>query len=266
MLNAFYAGVKSVSASNVVLSAGTAPFGDAPGGHRMAPARFLRELLCLSGTSLKTVSCPDPAHFDAIAHHPYAIGGPDYRALNADDVSVADLGKLTRILRRAERTRRALPAGRKDLWVTEFSWDGSPPDPDGVPEARRAQWISEVMQRFWAQGVSHVAWFLIRDERPIPSYGATYQSGLYTFDARPKLALRAFRFPFVVRGGVAWGRAPAAGRLTVQRRSGTRWITVARLTLGRHAVFDRRVSLPGLPVLRAVVAGQASLSYRARSR
>ncbi|MGD0452630.1 MAG: hypothetical protein ABSB69_03465, partial [Solirubrobacteraceae bacterium] len=44
MLNGFYAGVKSVQSSDVVVAAGIAPNGDAEGVGRMQPVRFLREL------------------------------------------------------------------------------------------------------------------------------------------------------------------------------------------------------------------------------
>ena len=49
MLNAFYAGIKSVRRSNKVITGGTAPYGDLRGGQRMQPATFWRALLCLKG-------------------------------------------------------------------------------------------------------------------------------------------------------------------------------------------------------------------------
>ena len=56
----------------IVITAGTAPFGDQPGEDRMQPARFVRGMLCLNGR--KPAPCPSPAHFDALAHHPYSTG------------------------------------------------------------------------------------------------------------------------------------------------------------------------------------------------
>jgi len=64
MLNAFYAGIKSVSKSDKVLTGGTAPYGDLPGGARVPPATFWQTLLCLRGHALRKAACPDPAHFD----------------------------------------------------------------------------------------------------------------------------------------------------------------------------------------------------------
>ena len=62
--------------------------------------------------------------------------------------------------------------------------------------------------------MSTVLWLQLVDAPPIPSYGATYQAGLYYLNGAAKPAARAFRFPFVTkrvnRGHVyAWGRAPA---------------------------------------------------------
>src|SRR5207249_350795 len=121
LLNAFYAGVKAAQPNALVVSAGTAPFGDPqPGGKRIMPVRFLRDALCLT-SKLRRARCPDPAQFDVLDHHPYSVRGPDATALNADDVSVADYGKLTRVLRAAERLGTVLPRGHRRLWATEVS-------------------------------------------------------------------------------------------------------------------------------------------------
>src|SRR6201999_1255 len=100
-----------------------------------------------------------PARFDVIAHHPYGVRGPGSQALNADDMAVPDLGKLTRIVRAAVRAGTVFPARAKPLWVTEMSWDTSPPDPDGVPAARAAQWLSDSLAILWGEGVDLVTWF-----------------------------------------------------------------------------------------------------------
>ncbi len=113
LLNAFYAAVKSVHRSNVVITGGTAPFGDQPGGQRVPPALFVREMLCLHGQKLVRERCPHPVHFDILAHHPYSVGGPFQSAINRDDVSLPDIGKLTRPLRAAERSGLVLPRGQK---------------------------------------------------------------------------------------------------------------------------------------------------------
>lgn len=267
MLNAFYRAVKSVSDANVVVTAGTAPYGDPnPGGQRMMPVRFWREVFCLRGRTLEKASCPDPPRLDALSHHPYGIAGPRRAALNADDAALVDIYKLTRILRVAGRSGRALPRGRKRMWVTEFGWDSRPPDPDGVPETTRARWLAESFYLLWRQGVDTVNWFQIRDQDPGGNYGATYQTGLYFLDGRPKLAARAFAFPFMTERASrerlrAWGKAPVAGSLTIERREGGKWLPVKALRVGGNRVFLTALRLRGRVELRARIGDQTSLTW-----
>jgi hypothetical protein len=268
LLNAFYSGVKSVDRSDVVISAGTAPFGDPPGGQRIPPAEFVRELLCLHGWGLKPEPCPHPAHFDILAHHPYSIGGPTQPAINPDDVSVPDMWKLTRALKAAERSGRVLPRGPKRVWVTEFSWDSRPPDPNGVPVMKRARWLEDAFYILWKQGVDTITWYLIADQLPVPNYGSTYQSGIYFANGRPKPGLEAFRFPFVVASGArgrdsVWGDPPTSGTVLVQARRGRHWSTILRFHARTRRVFLQLIKLRGRPQLRARIGGQTSLSWRA---
>jgi hypothetical protein len=257
------------------VTAGTAPFGDpGPGGQRIMPALFWRDLLCLSRLSdgaLQGASCPGPAHFDVMAHHPYSVGPPPTRALNADDVSIPDLGKLTRILRFAERTGRALPRIHHQLWVTEVGYNTRPPNPLAVPITEAGRWLEQTLELLWRQGVSVVTWNTIVDQPPIPNYSSSSQSGVYFLNGRPKAApLAAFRFPLVAwrngRGGgaEAWGRAPAAGRLVVEQRLGRAWRRVASVEVARHQVFQLPVPAAALlgGELRATVGGQFSLGWR----
>jgi hypothetical protein len=269
MLRAFYAGVKSVAPRMLVVTAGTAPFGDpGVGGQRMAPARFWRGLLCQT-RRLRPAPCSNPARFDVLAHHPYPGGPPRWKEFYADDVSVAGMGKLTRILRAAQRSGRALPRStRKRVWVTEVSYDSSPPDPRGVPLARHAHYLQQTLYELWRQGVDTITWFRIVDSPPVPSYGDSNQSGIYRLSGKVKPARRAFRFPFVVAriagggGGYrAWGRSPVAGRVTIERRSGARWVAVRRITVRRHGTFSVRVSARvARGSLRARVGTERSLA------
>jgi hypothetical protein len=271
MLSAFYRGVKSVRRSALVVSAGTAPFGDPDvGGRRIMPARFVRDMLCLrkSGRRLLTASCPSPARFDVLAHHPYSTGAPTRRALNADDVSIPDLGKLTRMLRIAERSGRALPRKRHRVWVTEVSYDSSPPDPNGVPSARHARYLEQSFYLLWRQGVDTITWFLVGDQLPQPSYAATNQAGIYLADGRPKASQRAFAFPLVAeragRGALrVWGRAPVAGIVRVELRTPSGWKVVRTLSARRHATFVVRVAARGRTSLRARVGSETSLVWLA---
>lgn len=267
LLNAFYTAVKAVHADNVVITGAMAPYGDlAPGGQRMAPAEFVRDLLCLGGQALVSEPCPDPAHFDALAANPYEVGSPTTPALNRDDVSAPDLGKLTRVVSAALARGRLLPRIAKQLWVTEFGYDTKPPNPNGVPVATEARWLEEALYVFWRQGVDTVAWYLIVDEPPIPNYGSTWQSGLYLLNGTAKPALRAYRFPFVVEPSghalLAWGRAPAAGTVRVEERSGGSWTVLASAQIAAGSVFEGDISATGHATFRAVLGSESSLAWR----
>jgi hypothetical protein len=266
MLNAFYAGIKSVDPSALVVTAGTAPFGDPWIGGRVMPAMFWRELLCLrqAGSGLVRVRCRNPAHFDVLAHHPYSVGEPDTKALNPDDVSIPDIGKLTVLLRTAERLGRALPRIHHPTWVTEVGYNTDPPNPQGVPMQEDAGWVAQTLALLWRQGVSLITWNTIVDEPPVPSYSATSQSGMYFLDGQPKPALAAFQFPFaawrLTRSSVeVWARPPSAGTLTIQRLDGSVWRTVVARHVNIHSTFLTHLVDSGRVTLRAVVAGQTSV-------
>lgn len=271
MLNAFYRGVKSVDPSALVVTAGTGPFGDPqPGGMRIMPLRFWRDVLCLrqAGGGFRGTGCRDPAHFDVLAHHPYAWGSPETHALWPDDVAIPDLVKLTPLLRAAERSGDALPRIRHPLWVTEVGYNSSPPNPAGVPLAQHARWLEQTLHELWLEGVAVVVWNQVGDQPPDSSYGysTTSQSGVFYLNGQPKPALRAFRFPLVAwrAGGSAvavWGRAPIAGRLTIERRAGQTWRTVTTVEVRAHATFLARIARAGAISLRARVRDESSLVW-----
>jgi hypothetical protein len=266
LLNSFYAAVKTVQSSNVVITAGTAPYGDPTGAQRMRPALFVRDLLCLT-TRLAPTPCPNPAHFDILAHDPYDFSGPLRPGYWADDVSLPDMWKLTRLLRAAERRGRALPRIQHPIWVTEFGWNSSPPDPGGVPLMTRAHWIEQAFYVLWRQGISAAAWYLIADQQPAATY-VTWQTGLYYLNGRPKPDFEAFRFPFVVAGAGSkraqvWAVSPDSGTVRVQALESGRWMTLLRVRLRAHGVIDRTIPISGHPLLRAAVGSEASLGWRA---
>ena len=271
MLNAVYRGVKAVDPHALVVAAGTAPFGDPPGGQRLPPVDFWRDLLCLTqaGAGLQAARCPDPVHFDVFAHHPYSVGSPTASALEPDDVSIPDLGKLTRLVQAAERVGTVLPREAHPLWITEVSYDSRPPDPQGVPILEQARWLEQTLAELWREGAQAVFWNQVGDQPPIPSYGATAQSGVYYLGGRPKPALTAFRFPLVAwRTGRStlevWGRAPASGRLVVQMRAGSAWKPVRTLQVNAGATVVTQITVPGQVDLRGQVGRQTSLVWAAR--
>jgi hypothetical protein len=260
MVNGFSAAVHAVNDDNVVIAGGTAPFGRRGSANGTPPLQFMRSLLCLSGRTTIRRVCPSRTSFDVWAHNPYTLGEPTRQALDPDNVSLGDLPEMQRVLVTA--VRRGAIASRTSVpfWVSEFSWDSNPPDPQGVPKDLHARWVAEALYRMWTAGVSLVTWFQLRDD---PRGVTPFQSGLYLNDGgayelnRPKEAAAAFRFPFVAFrrgvGALVWGRTPSgtAGQVTVERLDGATWRPVTALAADSAGIFTARVGVSGSTLLRA---------------
>ncbi len=233
-------------------------------GAGWSPRYSLARLLCLHGQSLRSESCPNPAHFDAIAIDPYEVGGPTTHAIPIDDVSVPDLGKLTRIVNKAVAVGRALPHVHKQLWVTEFGYESNPPNPNVTSLATQARWLDEAFYIFWTEGVNTAVWYQIRD--PTPTYDPLdYYTGLYFYNGTPKPSAEAFRFPFVVmpsgNKAQAWGISARSGKLAVQHQVGRKWKTLFSVHVSVGSTFVRNISPSLRGKFRAVVGGESSLVW-----
>jgi hypothetical protein len=251
MVNRFADAVHSVHPTNIVIAGGLAPLGK-PG--KPAPLAFMRSFLS------------SPVKFDVWSHHPYTSGGPTHHALKRDDVSLGDLPEMRAVLRSAVRAGRVVNStGSAGFWVTEFSWDSNPPDPRGLKASIHARWVSEALYRMWANGVSVVTWFRIRDD---PLSVSPYQSGFFRSDGRPKASLTAFRFPVVAlrkrRGVFVWGRTPAGqpGRVVIEIKTGRRWRAFGRLNSDRWGIFRRTYRTPlRRGYVRAKLGNERSLPF-----
>ncbi len=267
LVNDFYAGIKAGQSSAVVVAGSLAPFGEPPGGERIRPVLFLRDLLCLEGVRLVTVSCPDPAHFDVLSDHPIAVGPPEQSAVDPRDVTTPDLGRLTKVQERAEATGRILPKGKKPLWVTEFWYDSSPPDPQGVPVAQQARWYEQALYLFWRQGATVAICLQVRDAPPSHSYATSLQAGTYFLDGEPKPSRIAMRFPLVAHrtspfAVEVWGMAPQHGLVRIQALRQGAWKTVATVVAGGAGrPFHLSVRLLRFARLRATSRGEVSLPW-----
>jgi hypothetical protein len=256
LINAFSAGVKSVDPSNLVLSAGLGPVSVPP--WTIGPMRFARELLCMRGHKRPHAApgnCEGGVHFDIFAIQPYTTGAPTHEG-KINDVQLGDLDKLQALLRAADRAGRIKGAfKRTPLWITEFSWDSKPPDPQGLPMKIETRWTAEALYQAWRAGVSHFFWFSLRDtaRHDGEPYKETLESGLYfrgpTLEQdQPKPILKAFRFPFVAypgkKGLSFWGRTPNSqpGRVVIQIWKGRRWRKVAAVRAGKMGIFRGRAA------------------------
>jgi hypothetical protein len=281
MLNAFYDQVHAVRGDNVVLTGGTAPYGDDPGGQRTRPVAFWRTLLCVEptqpkrgkkgrqgGSGLRGAACPVKPKLDVLAHNAITTsGGPTTPAISPDDAGSADLDRIVRVLRAAEAAGNVVPGGRHQIWTTEMWWESNPPNPVGSPLGVQAREIEQEMFLLWKAGSSVVVNLRIRDSSEVIGRLGGFNSGLYFADGTAKPALTAYRFPFVterVGKGLlrAWGRSPAAGRLLIQMRRRGRWITARKLQVGQGAVFVAKLRARGKQALRASVAGTQSLVWK----
>jgi hypothetical protein len=273
MVNAVSSSVHAVHSDNVVIAGGVSPFSGTRGVVAIGPLLFMRKVLCMSGNPAPKPTCRASASFDVWSVHPYTAGGPSHSAALPEDVSLGDLPEVARLLQAAVRAGHVHSRSQVKLWVTEFGWDTTPPDPDAVPLRLHARWVAEGLHRMWEAGVSLATWYGLRDQaldgRPP---GQVIQSGLY-FRAstlrgdRPKPALAAFRFPFVAfsaaRGIHVWGRTPwgMPGTVTLEQSSLAGWKKVASLSTDRYGIFDRVVvsSRPGR-WLRVQLLGSRSTS------
>ncbi len=279
MLDAFYFAIHRSLPHQHVVSGGTAPYGDPPGGQRMPPAQFVRHLFCLT-ERLTPARCPQRAYFDVLDHHPYSVAGPYFKALDKNDVAIADMHKLTQPLHIAQRLHLIGGPRHHEVWVTEVSWDSDPPDPHGVPALRQAHWMQQTFHLLWQEGVSTVLWYLIADQPPIPSYSTTYQSGTYFIDGKPKPSATSFRFPLVIahRSSTQRSQHAPAARLTtvrltlwgksplhrspvhVQQLQGKRWRTIETFRPpDRSGVFEVFVTVAERSTIRAITGGIRTL-------
>jgi hypothetical protein len=239
LLNPAYDALKKASRLNKVAGGVTSPR-KAPSG--LAPYAFMVGMAA--------------AHpkLDAYAQNPYPVspGETPFIASCSSTCDALSLARLSTI--RADVTR--LFGRSKALWLTEYGVQTNPPDPLlGVPLGTQALYIGQAALHVWEQpGTTMLIQFLYQDE---PSVGG-WQSGVLTAAGKKKPSYNAFMLPFAeisMHGSTVrlWGQVrPGTGarKYAIQRKSGSRWITVGgtRRT-GRTGTFERTLKLsPGTRV------------------
>jgi hypothetical protein len=208
---------------------------------------------------------------DAWSTHPYSYYGPTGKAKGKDNVSVGDLGTMHALLQTAVKLGQVVSDSPLQFWVTEFSWDTSPPRPGAAPTALEARWADEAFHQMWVSGVSLVTWFMLEDQ-PSPT---PWQSGLYYNSptlaaAQPKPMLTAFEFPFVAYLGKkdavsVWGRDATSTAqvvaIQVRKGKGGAFKTVARVKTNKFGIFLATLQLEKVTKrywVRAVTTGAGS--------
>jgi len=279
LINRFYAAIKAVDPTNIVIAAGLGPI--AVPRYTIGPMRFARLLLCMKGHNHPKPAagnCKGGVHFDVFDIHPYTTGGPTHEG-GVNDVELGDLKKLTTLLAAADSAGRIKGMYKHTpLWIMELSWDSNPPDPGGLPMKIEDRWVAEALYRSWSVGVEHFFWYSLRDSAPDPSlpFSQTDQSGLYfrgptVAQDQPKEFLSAYRFPFVAyprkKGLYFWGRTPSSsrGKVVVQLLEHGHWRRAAVVRADAAGVFSglarQRYGRNRHGAARALVAGRPSLPF-----
>jgi hypothetical protein len=266
MLNAFYSAVKSVDRTNMVLAGAQSPYGDPRGDpmERMRPVPFLRQLLCLK-PNLKRAKCPEKPAFDILSHHPIdTSGGPTTSAHSPGDAATPDLHRLVDVLRAAER-QHTIRGGKRHhpVWGTELWWESNPPDETAFASLdQQADYLQRALYLLWKQGATMAINLNLLDA----STANGLRSGILFANWSPKPSFTAWRFPFVTDRKskaklIAWGKAPLAGQLTIERQRGEQWERVKSFDVKAGEVFRTVLSMRKRPPLRATVGGEQSLIW-----
>ncbi|NLT06304.1 MAG: hypothetical protein GXY03_08325 [Solirubrobacterales bacterium] len=152
-----------------------------------------------------------------LALHPYnnyAIGSVFTRAATKDSLPMAHLHRAHTFLRAAQRHKRIPP--RRGIYVTEFGFQSSPPNPfgDGLPLVRQAAALNEADRLFWGdRRIRSVAQYELFDV----GNPDEFNTGLRFADGEAKPSLAAYRLPLVVSRLAAnrvevWGQVRPAER------------------------------------------------------
>jgi hypothetical protein len=260
LLNAASAGLgRSGHAGDQLLVGELLPFSRSShnSSKKIRPIAFLRELACVDshyrpfrGNTARKRGCKGFKSLPGtgLAYHPYTLsGGPKVKTPNKDDASIGDLGRLTKAigrLRSRNRIRSSWP-----IWITEFGFRSSPPDPFGSPIKKIPGYMGEAEYLAYKNGRvrSFAQYPLIDDPK-----GGGFQSGLRFHNGKQKPGVfAAFQRPFFARqsgsrvelfGGV---RAATGGSVTLQTRTSTKskWTTLRDASLNSRGYFDVAVKV-----------------------
>jgi hypothetical protein len=233
---------------------------------KLRPLDFLRELVCLDGNyrqyrgrAARARGCGKVGRIptSGLAYHPYTLrGGPRIHD-GPGDAAIGELSRVTKVLDALAR-RGKLPR-KLPLWITEFGYQTSPPDPFfGVPLKRAAAFMdtSEFIA-FRNPRIASYSQYTLSDEPPRSdgrpfSRWSTWQSGLLFGNGKPKpYVYGAFRLPFLVRslgpdvielfGGGRGGAGPVA---TIEAKApGGRYRSIASVPVNESGYFRHIVRL-----------------------
>jgi len=233
---------------------------------KLRPLVFLRELACLDsnyrqyrGRAARARGCGKVGRIptSGLAYHPYTLrGGPSVHD-GPGDAAIGELGRVTKVLDALGR-RGKLPR-KLPLWITEFGYQTSPPDPYFGVKLKRAAAFMDISEfiAFRNRRIASYSQYTLQDEPPRAdgrpfSRWSTWQSGLRFGNGKPKpYVYGAFRLPFLVRslgpdvvelfGGGRTGSGPVA---TIEAKApGGRYRSIASVPVNESGYFRQIVRL-----------------------
>jgi hypothetical protein len=176
-----YAAIKAAAPGTPVWMGETNPYVNR---RRMstAPLAWLRQLACADPVVRR--GCRGVLRADGYAHHPYAFDrAPSARRAGRDDVTIANLGALSKALK---KLRRRIRVRNGSIYLTEFAYDSS--GPNAKPGRKRAAWTRKAFEiALKAPKVRQLLYYQLVD--PPPS--VTWRTGLIGASGRPHPAYGA---------------------------------------------------------------------------
>jgi hypothetical protein len=263
LVNALADNVKAVHGDNLVVAGALASFSKP--GHAVGPLDFMRQLLCMSGGRKPAPTCRADIRFDIWAVDPYTVGNAFHKSISGGGVSLGDLPTMGRLLRAATRAGQITHDVPVQYWITEFSWDSNPPDPQGTPIGQLMRQIPESLYQSWRSGVTLYTWYTLDDD---PIGQSPYQSGLFFGDGDAKPFLATMKFPFVAyrrgkRHVYVWGITPdyRRGRVAIEQQAGKSWRRRAVVRTNVFGIFSRTIRTSSRRPLRANFGGDTSVPF-----
>jgi hypothetical protein len=176
---AVYAGVHAARVAGDLVACGlTAPRGNNnPGQSRESVAPL---------TFLKAVHAAGLRHFDAWAHHPYALSPAQTPLSKPNSATAITLGNIQTLIDQVTRYY-----GNKPIWITEYGWQTNPPDNfAGVSWSKQSSYLTQAFAIARKNTrIQLMLWFLLKDEPNLSGW----QSGLETVTGQKKPAFSAFQ-------------------------------------------------------------------------
>jgi hypothetical protein len=176
---AIYAGIHAARVGGDRVACGvTAPRGNNNPGQARASVSPL--------TFLRAVHAAGLRHFDAWAHHPYAVSPAETPSSKPNSGASITLGNIQTLIDQVTRYY-----GSKPIWITEYGWQTNPPDHFfGVSWSKQSSYLSQSFAIARKNPrIQLMLWFLLKDEPNV----AGWQSGLETVTGQKKPAFSAFQ-------------------------------------------------------------------------